>query len=91
MGDAPQLPVCNCKPAKAYPPPRTSNTPKNPGRQFYSCDDCQSFCWVDQYGKPKPAWGGKRKDAPSSSSGDEDRSFKLRIEEKLDQILQKLA
>lgn len=40
---------------------KTSNTPKNPGRAFVSCNDryggCGFFCWTDQ----KPRGGAQRR------------------------------
>lgn len=48
---------------------RTSNTPKNPGRSFVSCNDkyggCGFFCWTDQ----KPRGGAKRQRVTVNTGG----------------------
>lgn len=85
--------MCSCLPPKPFDEPKVAGpSTKNPGRPFYKCDACGTFCWVDMYGQPKPNWQ-KRKattEVPPLVAARNDQEVVLvRIEEldrKLDQL-----
>lgn len=63
-----EAPNCDCGLPAAF---RTSNSERNPGRQFFGCSKrmdepgrCKYFCWLDQLGKSpagrsRPSLGGQ--------------------------------
>lgn len=76
----------NCKPPIPFGDPKVAGpTSKNPGKVYYSCQQCDAFCWYDDYGKPKKQWGNKRKEAPSAEGEDNNNAWRLRMESKFDE------
>lgn len=80
------LPMCQCQPPRPFGEAKTAGpSTKNPGRQFYKCDACNTFTWVDQYGKARSPFKRARDEVYPAQS---DLSSRLgAIETKIDQLM----
>ena len=83
----PKEPTCPCGDVNDIQS-HVATTPKNEGREFYSCSICSGFLWLDDFTKYKGALWVKGGSGQKSTSGNPEALCDINVKlERLDKLI----